>query len=452
MTMTRLALSGLRHRTGAFVATFLSAALGAAILMTFASMIDTAGRPAVDPVSEESLATGASVAGGWCLLIVVFAVASTMTLSVRQREHEVGVLRRAGATPGQVGRMIAGESLLIALVAAVVAVPIGLVLGRVLLRLLQDTGQVAPSVSYAFGPVALGMGFGVTVSGSVFGALLAARRAAPAASAPPDPRSRRLSPRPGRGRVVAAVVLLLAGLSCGVLTATVMKGRGMDAMQTAGQAGIWSAVGLALLAPWLLRLVAAVVPVRLLFGAAGELAATNTRRQAAQMSGAVMPVILFVGITTATVYMQAIDDRAAEGLIRQDYEKNVQTLNYVVVGMIALFVAIMLVNTLLAATTYRRGEFARQRLAGATPAQVVGMVAAESLLLTVTGVVFGTVASVATVLPFGMARVDDPLPSLSLPPYLLVVAVAVLLTFGAALGATRRAIAGRAVDAMRLCT
>ena len=48
MTMTRLALSGLRHRTGAFVATFLSAALGAAILMTFASLIDTAAGAGVD--------------------------------------------------------------------------------------------------------------------------------------------------------------------------------------------------------------------------------------------------------------------------------------------------------------------------------------------------------------------------------------------------------------------
>jgi putative ABC transport system permease protein len=440
MTMTRLALSGLRHRTGAFVATFLSAALGAAILMTFASMIDTAGGRGVDPVSEESLITMASVAGGWCLLIVVFAVSSTMTLSVRQRDLEVGVLRRAGATPAQLRRMIIGEAVLVSLAAAAVAVPIGLFLGRMLLGLLADTGQVAEAVGYVFGPVALGMGFGVTVLGSVLGALLAARRA----SSPGRRRS-----RSGRLRVVAALVFLTAGLSCGIVTATVMKGKGMDAMQTAGQASIWFAVGLALLAPWLLRLIATVVPVRLLFGASGDLAATNMRRQAAQMSGAVMPVILFVGITTATVYMQAIDDEASAGLIRQDYEKNIQTLNYVVVGMIALFVAIMLVNTLLAATSYRRSEFARQRLAGATPGQVLAMVVAESLLLTVTGVLFGTLASVVTVLPFGIARADDPLPSLSLPPYLLVVAIAVVLTFAAAAGAARRAITGRAIDAIR---
>jgi putative ABC transport system permease protein len=435
VTMVRLAFSGLRHRTGAFVATFLSAALGAAILMTFASLIDTAGGPGVDPTSEENLITTASVAGGWCLLIVVFAVSSTMSLSVRQRALEMGVLRNAGATGAQIRRMIAGEAVLVSLAAAVLAVPVGLVLGRVLLGLLHDTGQVALSIGYAFGPVALGAGFGVTVLGSILGALLAARR-------------RALSV-PGRGRVIAAVVFLLAGLSCGVVTATVMKGKGVDAMQTAGQASIWFAIGLALLSPWLLRLVTAALagPLRLVAGAAGELAAVNMRESARQMSAAVMPVILFTGVTTATVTMQSIEDRAAAGAPLDEVQKSVQTLNYVVVGMIALFVAIMLVNTLLAATSHRRREFGQQRLAGATPGQVVTMVVAESVLLTVTGVVFGMLASVVTILPFSIARADDLSPSFSLIAYTVVVLVAVVLTFGAAVGAARRAIAGRTIDA-----
>lgn len=436
MTMTRLAFSGLRHRTGAFVATFLSAALGAAILMTFAALLDTAAGT-TDTASREGLITMASVAGGWCLLIVVFAVSSTMSLSVRQRELEIGVLHRAGATPGQLTRMIIGEAVLVAVVAAAVAVPIGLVLGRVLLRLLADTGQVAASVGYAFGPIALGMGFGVTIAGSVVGALLAARR-----------RGRARRRRPGKGRVVAAAVFLLAGANCGVLTATLMKGRQIDAMQTAGQASIWFALGLALLSPWLLRLTARAVPVSRLFGAPGELAATNVRRQAAALSGAVMPVILFVGITTGTVYMQAMEDEASAGRVLLDFEKNIRTLNYVVVGMLALFVAIMLVNTVLAATTGRRAEFGRARLAGATPGQTLAMVAAESTLLTVTGVGFGALASLVTILPYGYARAGDWTPSLPVPPFLAVVAIAVTLTFAAALTATRRAMAGRAVDAV----
>ena len=40
--MIAVALRNLRHRPGGFVATFLSAFLGATLLMAFASLIDTA--------------------------------------------------------------------------------------------------------------------------------------------------------------------------------------------------------------------------------------------------------------------------------------------------------------------------------------------------------------------------------------------------------------------------
>jgi hypothetical protein len=52
------------------------------------------------------------------------------------------------------------------------------------------------------------------------------------------------------------------------------------------------------------------------------------------------------------------------------------------------------------------------------------------------------------VVPFGIARAGDPLPSLSLPPYLIVIGVAAVLTVTTAMGAARRAISGRAVDAI----
>ncbi|MEU8611345.1 FtsX-like permease family protein [Actinoplanes sp. NPDC048791] len=159
--MIAVALRGLRHRPGNFVATFLSAFLGATLLMTFAAMLDTAAD--ADPVSAESLSTTAMVAGGWCLIIVIFAVTSTLSLAVRRRAEQTALLRRLGATGPQVGRMIVGEAAAVALLASAVAVPVAQVLGRLLLTLMQDTGQVATAVGYAFGPVALGVGFGVTL-------------------------------------------------------------------------------------------------------------------------------------------------------------------------------------------------------------------------------------------------------------------------------------------------
>ncbi|GAA2508540.1 FtsX-like permease family protein [Winogradskya humida] len=409
--MIAIALRTLRHRPGGFAATFLSAFLGAALLMAFASLLDTAA--GADEASAESLGTTASVAGGWCLVIVVFAVTSTLSLAVRQRGDQFAVLRRAGATGPQLRRMIVGEAVAVAVLAAGVAVPVGLAGGRVLLGLLKDTGQVADGVGYAFGPVALAAGFGVTLIGAVIAGFATSRRTSRMGVKRERPRARR----------IAAGLFLGAAAGCAVLTATVMDGKGIDAMQTAGQAGIWGSLGLALLAPELLRLTGTSV----------------------RLASAVMPVTLFSGIATGTVYMQGIEDDAAAGQIQPDYARDIQTLNYVVVGMITVFVAIMLVNTLIAATVHRRREFAQLRLAGATRGQVTAMVAAEALRVTVTGILAGSAASLFTILPFGSARAGEIWPSASIAPYAVIAAIAVLLTATATLGTTRRSIRGPAL-------
>jgi len=314
-------------------------------------------------------------------------------------------------------------------------VPVGWALGRVLVDLLQNTGQVASTIDPVFGPIALGAGFGVTLAGSLAAAVATARRTA----AQGRRRQRPLLRRIGAG------LFLLTGANCAVLTATLMDGKGIDAMQTAGQAGIWAAIGLALLAPELLRLVTAVLgPVVRLFGAPGELALSGPR-----LSSAVMPVLLFTGIATGTVYMQGIEDRAAAGQIQPAFAQDIQTLNYVVVGMVTVFVAIMLVNTLIAATTHRRREFAQQRLAGATRGQVTGMVALEGVLITVTGVLGGLVASLFTVLPFGSARADRVWPDAFPAAFGIVAAIAVVLTASALVQTARRALRGPATAAVR---
>jgi putative ABC transport system permease protein len=438
--MIAVALRGLRHRPGGFVATFLSAFLGATLLMTFAAMLDTAA--GADPVSAESLSTTAAVAGGWCLIIVIFAVTSTLSLAVRRREEQTALLRRLGATGPQLRRMIVGEAVAVSVLAAAVAVPVALVLGGLLLSLMRDTGQVAAGVGYVFGPIALGTGFGVTLLGSVVAAVATARRTTgPAGTRAGRPRARRL----------AGVAFLLVGAVCAVLTATVMHGKGIDAMQTAGQAGIWASIGLALLAPELLRLVTAVLagPVRLAGGAAGELAVLGVRQRTRQLAGAVMPVALFTGIATGTVYMQGIEDDAAAGTVQPAYAQDIQTLNYVVVGMITVFVAIMLVNMLVAATAHRRREFAQQRLAGSTRGQLLALVSLEGLLVTATGVLAGAAASLFTILPFGVARADRWWPDATPAAFAVIVAVAVALTAFALLGTTRRTVRGPAVAGLR---
>ncbi len=402
--MFALAMSSVRHRPGRLVATLLSAFLGAAIIMTFHSLHDTAGAEGVDDVSAESMTTTAAVVGGYGSLLVFFAVASTLTVNVRQRSAEIGLLRSTGATPAQIKRMVLGESAVVALAGAALAVVPAMFAGRALLGMFQDSGQVAGGVEHVFGPVALVSGAAITLLASVGAAFLAVRRAtrAPGVREPG-----------GRVRKFAGYGALAAGTGS-VLTTFAMDGTDPMTMAAAAYGAILLAVGFALFSPALLRAAAGRLgrPAEALAGASGYLAAHTMRRRAGELSGVLVPLVLFTGMATATLYMQAVESDAikASGLTRSVEDKNLETLNLVVVGIVVVFSCVMLVNSLYAATSYRSREFGRQRLAGATPGQVLGTVGCEGLVLTVTGVFFGTAAGFAGVLPFTYARTGSVLP------------------------------------------
>lgn len=450
--MLGLALRSLRFRAGAFAAGFLSVFLGATILMSFASMLDTAAGPGTNTTDEETLTTMATVVGGWGLLLVVFAVSSTLSLSVRQRAREMALLKSVGATPAQVGRMIVGEAAVVAVVASALAIPAAVLGGRGLLAVLQETDQVSGGVGYAFGPAGLSLGLGITLSASLAGAVLSARRATRmhARDALADAQTEEY--RMGRARKIAAGFFLAVAACQASVTVTVMDGKGADAMQTAGTASVTSAIGLALLAPVLVRTVmsALAAPLGRLAGASGYLTVRNVRRRTHQMSSALMPVILFAGIASGTLCMQAVENRAASaaGLAKSAEDKSIETLNFVVIGMIALFACIMLVNTLVAATTLRGREFGQQRLTGATPGQVLRTVTFESVVLSVTGIAFGSLAGLVTLIPFTVARTDGVLPETGAGLYAGIVAVAVLVTLASTLGTARRTLRTPAVEAV----
>ncbi|MEV0559070.1 FtsX-like permease family protein [Streptomyces sp. NPDC050597] len=434
--MFALAMRSIRQRPGRFAATLLSAFLGAAIIMTFNSMHDTAGAKGVDSTSAESLSTAAGVVGGYGTLLVFFAVASTLTVNVRQRSAEIELLRCSGATPAQIKRMVVGESVAVALVGALLAIGPAMLGGRLLLDLFQDSGQVAESVDYSFGAIALLSGIDITVLAAAGAAFLAVRRA-----------TRKTGPR-GRGRTFfVRAALVLGGLS--VCSTFAFSSTDAALMAPAAYGSILLAVGFALLSPKLLRALLDRLP---LTGPSGYLAVRTMRERAAQLSGVLMPLILFTGMATATLYMQAVENDAidAAGVPKSIDAKNLETLNLVVVGIIVVFSCIMLINSLYAATTYRRREFGQQRLAGATPGQVLGMVGIESLVLTVTGVFFGTAAGLAGIIPFTMVRTDSVLPDEGLGIWFGIVAVAGAAVLVTSLTTARRALRTPAVGAVSL--
>lgn len=431
--MLVLALRSVRQRPGRFLATLLSAFLGAAIVMAFNSLHDTAGAPDVDAVSSETLRTAAGVVGGYGTLLVFFAVASALRVNVRQRAAELELLRCSGATPGQIRRMVVGEAIAVALVGTAAVLP-AVLGGRLLVALFQDTGQVAASVDHSFGAVALSSGAGVTLVASAGAALLALRRVT---------RGRR---RTVRRRSWPAWAALAAGA---VAASSTFAFSATDEMLMAfpAQGAILLSVGFALMAP---RLLTGVLGRLALGGASGWLAVRNLRRRAGELSGILMALILFTAVSTATLTMQAVesDEVAASGMVKTVDAKNLETLNYTVVGIIVVFVCVMLVNSLYAATTYRGREFGQQRLAGATPGQVLGVVGVEGLVLTVVGLLFGTLAALAGIVPFTVVRSDAVLPGQLAGVWAAVATVGAAATVGTSLFTTRRVLRTPAVRAV----
>src|SRR5947207_4137152 len=83
--------------------------------------------------------------GGLAIFIAIFVVASTLGLSIQQREREIALLRAVAATPGQIRRMIAWEAAIVALVGSAAGIWPGIVLGRALAHGLMRHGIVPPN-------------------------------------------------------------------------------------------------------------------------------------------------------------------------------------------------------------------------------------------------------------------------------------------------------------------
>lgn len=434
--MFALAIRSIRRRPGRLGATLVATFLGAAIIMTFNSMHDTAGALGVDDVSAESLTTAAAVVGGYGSLLVFFAVASTLTVNVRQRTDEIDLLRSSGATPAQIKRMIVGEAAVVGLVGSALAMVPAMLGGNALLGLFQDSGQVSADVDHTFGPIAISSGVDITLLASVGAAFLAVRRATRA-------HERRATRT--RLRTVSGYAALGIGAALAVTTFVIGDDAGPEAMAPPAYGAILISVGFAVFSP---RIVRAIVTK------ASELSltASNLRHRMDRLAGVLMPLILFVGISTATLYMQAAENDyiKASGITRTVGDKNLETLNFVVVGIIAVFSCVMLINTLYASTTYRSREFGQQRLAGATPAQVLRTVGMESAILTAVGIGLGTVAALAGVIPFSLMRADTVWPNEGPAIWLAVVGTATAATVATTVATARRVLRKPAVEAVAL--
>jgi putative ABC transport system permease protein len=82
-------------------------------------------------------------------LVVIVALAnltSTMILSVRQRAHDLGVLRAAGVTPRQVVEVVAWGGAALALAAAMIGVPLGWIGSYAVTEVVGSVSGIGPGI------------------------------------------------------------------------------------------------------------------------------------------------------------------------------------------------------------------------------------------------------------------------------------------------------------------
>ncbi len=247
---------------------------------------------------EESfgfIRTALLVFGGIALFVGAFVIYNTFTITVAQRTRELALLRTLGASRRQVLRSVVLEAGLIGVVASVLGLLGGLLLAPGLRGLMKAVGADLPATASVVETrtivVALVVGVLVTVLASLVPALRATRIAPIIALR----EGLTAEPRSGRGRIVVATLLCIAGAA--VLGYGLFGGAsGSGAAATLGAGAVAVFLGVALFSPQLVRPLAWVIgaPMQRFAGVSGRLARENATRNPART--AVTAAALMIGV------------------------------------------------------------------------------------------------------------------------------------------------------------
>lgn len=231
-------------------------------------------------------------AGGVSAFVSVFVVASTFAFAVALRRREFGLLRTAGATPGQVRRLLLTEALVVGVLASAAGCALGAWGAPRLARMLVD-GGVAPewfTIREAVWPFHVAFWTGVLVAlAGVWAASHRAGRIGPVeALREADVDSGTLPP----GRRLAGFALLAFGVGLlGWTLATDPSGLLKRKTYTTQPMVLITAV--ALLAPLLVRRTARLLPLP---GAVGMLVPENTAAALRRTAAVAAPVVVTVAL------------------------------------------------------------------------------------------------------------------------------------------------------------
>ena len=262
---------------------------------------------------SDDLVALSAVFGGLAVMVAMFVVAGTLGLSVQQRHREMALLRAIGSTPGQLRRMILGETIVVAVLATALAYPLNLVLGEWLLKQLAGAGVTSEAIAFRQGWIPIAAGVGISLLSATIAAFVAGRGAALTRPTEALAEASLQVKWFSWVRLSFALLCLAGGTALSIVTALVMTGP--VAASTAGPTAMLWASGLALLSPGITKVIIAVLrwPVRLVTGLSGYLAVMNSDARRVRVAGAITPVMLATGLATALIYLQTTSAGGAPG-------------------------------------------------------------------------------------------------------------------------------------------
>ncbi|MEU4014040.1 FtsX-like permease family protein [Microbacterium sp. NPDC028030] len=231
---------------------------------------------------------------GTCILVALFIVAGTLSLSVQSRRRDYALLRAVGASPSQVHALVAREVLWVAAVAAVLGIAPGYLLSTVLQTAFVAGGVIPGDFALAFSPLPA-VGAVLLVLASAWGAArIAASRVAKLDPVEALRESATGAPAIGLPRIITGIVLAAAGVSVSTVPLVV---RGQIAAGAAAGAAMLLIIALAVLGPWLVSLsVRLIGSVLRRTSSAGFLASANATANSRRLASAILPIALGIGL------------------------------------------------------------------------------------------------------------------------------------------------------------
>ncbi|MGI5341689.1 FtsX-like permease family protein [Streptomyces sp. CA-181903] len=254
--------------------------------------------------------------GGIAAFTAVFVVIGTVALATGQRAREFALLRAIGATPRQIRRTIATEAVIIAPVAGALGILPGLALAHWWFGELDERGAVPDGVRLDVGFIPMTVAVGATLLSALVAGYAAARRSARLRPSQALGEASAERVRPGWVRTPLGLAALVGGAFLAGLAA---DQNGESAANTALGVVMCFLLAIALLGPLVARLCATLLglPLRArAAGAAGSLAADNSRAQAHRLASAITPIVMVTAFCGTLLFLQ--------GTIRHVADRNVR--------------------------------------------------------------------------------------------------------------------------------